>query len=77
MMNYDADYEINQYIDQAADSYISLKDLLLQYHMTYDEAIKKAAEFREKYYGFLNQYAIKSENIVRLCYDLMAKIKHL
>lgn len=76
MINYDADYEINQYIDQAADSYVSLKDLLLQHHMTYDEALQKTAEFREKYYGFLNQYAIKSENIVRLCYDLMAQIKH-
>lgn len=75
MMNYDADYEINQYIDQAADCYISLKDLLLQHHMTYDEALQKTAEFREKYYGFLNQYAMKSENIVRLCYDLMAQIK--
>ena len=75
MMNYDADFEINQYIDQEAACYISLKDLLLQHHLTYDEAIQKTAEFREKYYDFLNQYAMKSENIVRLCYDLMAQIK--
>lgn len=75
MMDFELDYEMNKYIDQQADKYISLENLLSQHHLTYDEALQKTAEFIEKYHHLMEQYAIGQQNLVRLCYDLTAQIR--
>lgn len=38
---YDIDYEIYKYINELADQYVELDELLKQNHLTFDEAIQK------------------------------------
>ena len=73
-MNYDIDYEIYQYINQQAENYISLEELLLQQNLTYDTALQKMAEFKENYHFLLGKYHIRNQNLVNICYDLAKKI---
>jgi len=73
-MNYDIDYEIYQYINQQAENYIPLEELLSQKNLTYDTALQKMAEFKEKYHFLLGKYHIRNQNLVSLCCDLAEKI---
>ena len=75
MTSHDTEYEIYQYIDEQADNYVPLKELLLQHGMSYDDALRKASEFKEKYYQLLEKHCIGHQNLVSLCYDLIAQIK--
>lgn len=38
---YDIDYEIYKYINELADQYVELDELLKQNHLTFNEAIQK------------------------------------
>lgn len=73
-MEYDLNYEINKYINQAADDYISFKDFLKKKNLTLREAQQIVNQFREKFFSLLAKYSIGSENFVVTCYDLMEKI---
>ena len=73
-MNNDIDYEIYQYINQQAENYIPLKELLSQKKLTYDTALQKAAELKEKYHFIRKKYHIQNQNLVSFCYDLMKQI---
>ena len=48
MTSHDTEYEIFRYIDEQAENYVTLKELLLQHGLAYDEALQKASEFKEK-----------------------------
>ena len=73
-MNYDIDYEIYQYINQQAENYIPLEELLSQQNLTYDTALQKMAESKEKYHFLLGKYHIRNQNLASLCCDLAEKI---
>ena len=73
-MNYDIDYEIYQYINQQAENYISLEELLSQQNLAYDTALQKMTEFKEKYHFLLGKYHIRNQNLASICYDLAEKI---
>lgn len=70
-MMYDIDYEINKYIDEQANQYIELDELLKQNHLTFDEVKQKVKQFKEKFYSLLSKYSISNRNLVATCYDLM------
>lgn len=73
-MNYDLDYEIYQYINQQAQNYIPLKELLEQNELTYDIAKQKVSEFIKNYTALLHNCHIRNQNITALCHDLIEKI---
>ena len=74
-MMYDIDYEIYKYINELADQYVELDDLLKKNHLTIEEAKQKVKQFKEKFYSLLERYAIGSQNLVVTCYDLIERIK--
>ena len=71
---YDIDYEIYKYINELADQYVELDELLKQNHLTFDEAIQKIKQFKEQFYSLISKYSIGSQNLVATCYDLMERI---
>ena len=73
----DIDYEIYKYINEQADQYIELDELLRQHHLTVEEAKQKAMQFKEEFYNLLSKYSIGSQNLVQTCYDLIECIKKL
>lgn len=75
-MDYDIDFEINKYIDEQADQYTELDELLKQNHITSDEAQLRVNQFKEKFYSLLSKYSISNQNLMRTCYDLMERISH-
>ena len=75
MTSYDIEYEMFRYIDEQANNYVPSEKFLLQHGMSYDEALQKATEFKEKYYQLLEKHGIGHQNLVSLCYDLIAQIK--
>lgn len=74
-MNYDMDDAINQYLEEQADQYVDLHQLLKENHLTFDEAQKRVKQFKEKFYSLLAKYSISSQNLVKTCYDLMDHIR--
>lgn len=70
-MEFDIDYEIDKYIDEQADQYVELDELLKQNHLTFDEAQQRVKQFKEKFYSLLSKYSISNQNLVKTCYDLM------
>jgi len=77
IMNHDIDYEIYQYVNQQAESYIPLGELLAQRNLSYDSAKHKTAGFREKYHQLQHDYHIRNQNVVMLCLDLMTRMEQL
>lgn len=72
---YDVDYEIYKYIDKMADEYVEFDELLKQNQLTFDEAMRQADQFKEKFYDLLAKYSIVSQNLVVICFDLMEQIR--
>lgn len=70
-MIYDIDFEINKYIDEQANQYIELDELLKQNHLTFNSAKQKVKQFKEKFYSLLSKYSISNQNLVKTCYELM------
>lgn len=71
---YDIDYEIYKYINELADQYVETDELLKRNHLTFDEALQQAKQFKEKFYTLLDKYSIGSQSIVVICYELMERI---
>ena len=73
---YDIDYEIYKYINELADQYVELDELIKHNHLTFDEVQQCVKQFKEQFYSLLSKYSIGSQNLVVTCYDLMEHIKH-
>lgn len=73
-MEFDIDYEIDKYINEQADQYVELDELLKQNSLTFNSAKQKVKHFKEKFYSLLSKYSIISQNLVETCYDLMERI---
>ena len=72
----DIDYEIYKYINELADQYVELDELIKHNHLTFDEVQQCVKQFKEQFYSLLSKYSIGSQNLVVTCYDLMEHIKH-
>lgn len=59
--------EIQRFLDDEADSYISTEELLSEYGLTYEEALKSAEKFREQFFSVLTEKDLEKRNISRLC----------
>lgn len=73
-MEFDIDYEIDKYIDEQADQYVELDELLKQNSLTFNSAKQKVKHFKEKFYSLLSKYSISNQNLVKTCYYLMEHI---
>ncbi len=71
---YDVDYEIYKYINELADEYVELDELLKQKHLTFTKAQQQAEQFKEAFYALLAKYSIRSQDLIVICYDLMEHI---
>ena len=72
---YDIDYEIYKYINELADQYVELDELLKQNHLTFDEVKQKIKQFKEQFYSLISKYSIGSQNLVETCYDLIERME--
>lgn len=72
---YDIDYEIYKYINELADQYVELDELLKQNHLTFDEVKQKIKQFKEQFYSLISKYSISSQNLVETCYDLIERME--
>lgn len=72
---YDIDYEIYKYINEQADQYVELDELLKQNHLTFDEVKQKIKQFKEQFYSLISKYSIGSQNLVETCYDLIERME--
>lgn len=72
---YDIDYEIYKYINELADQYVELDELLKQNHLTFDEVKQKIKQFKEQFYSLISKYSIGSQNLVETCYDLIKRME--
>lgn len=72
---YDEEEEINRLIDEAADEYISLEELLEQKGMTFDTALSEIEKYRKQFFDTLNLYGIDCENISRICFETTQLLK--
>lgn len=52
--------EINRFIDDEADNYISTDDILKNNNLTFDEALKSTNKFREDFFNLLKNCRIES-----------------
>ena len=71
----DIDYEIYKYINELADQYIELDDLLEQNGVSYSEALEQAAQFRKQFLCLLEKHAVRNQDLVVTCWDLMERIE--
>ena len=67
---YSEDEEINRLIDEAADEYLSLDDLLNKIGMTLDEALSEVEKYRTRFFDTLTEFDIDCGNIDRICFDV-------
>jgi hypothetical protein len=70
-MKRDIDYEIDKYIDEQADEYMTFGELLENRGITLDEVRHEVKKFREKFNRLLEKYSISGQNLVTTCRDLM------
>ena len=63
----DIDYEIYKYINELADQYIELDDLLEQNGVSYSEALEQAAQFRKQFLCLLEKHAVRNQDLVVIC----------
>lgn len=72
---YSEDEEINRLIDEAADEYLSLDELLNQIGITLDEALSEAKKYRSRFFDTLTKFSIGCDNIDRICFDVAQLLK--
>lgn len=72
---YDENKEIELLIDEAADEYVSLDELLDQLGMTYADALSEAEKYRSRFFDTLTVLGVKHGNISRICFDVAQLLK--
>lgn len=74
-MEYDMEYKVYQYLNEQAAQYVPFSELLRQNRLTFPEAKQQVDAFRERFHRLLEKHHIACSNAVRLCYDLMERIR--
>lgn len=67
--------EINRLIDEAADEYQPLEEILEQHGLTFNEALKAAEGFQNRFFDTLDTFGIKHRKIERVCFDVVSLLK--
>ena len=62
--------EINDLIDEAADTYRTPEEILREQGLTLEQAVREADIFRERFFSLLQAKLISSENISRICREV-------
>ena len=67
-----SEYEgIEDLINEAADSYKPIEEILSEYGITFEQALGKANQFREKFFDTLKNKEIDTSNISKICCDVV------
>ena len=62
--------EINDLIDDAADTFRTPEDILREQGLTLEQAVREADAFRERFLSLLQAKLIPTDNISRICRDV-------
>lgn len=68
--------EINDLIDEAADEYQTIEDILREQQLTFQQAMTEANAFREKFFAVLGSKNIPADNISRIYCDIAGLTEH-
>lgn len=68
--------EIDDLIDEAADEYRSIEDILREQGITPEQAVHEANAFRQKFLALLRLNKIPSDNISRICREVAGLMEH-
>ncbi len=63
--------EIEDLINEAADSYKPIEEILSEYGFTFEQVLGKANQFRERFFQILKNKEIDTFNISKICYDVV------
>ena len=74
---YDEYEEIQQFLDEEADSYVPFEAFLEGHGFTFEEALNGADNYRSKFFSFLGKNGITSNNINLICVELAEKLYKL
>lgn len=72
---YDEYEEIQQFLDEEADSYVTFEEVLEGHGFTFEEALNGADNYRSKFFSFLGKNEITSNNINVICVELAEKLQ--
>lgn len=67
--------EINRLIDEAADKYQPLEEILKQHGLTFKEALMNAKNLQNRFFDTLNVYGIKRREMEQVCFDVVSLLK--
>ncbi|MFQ7292858.1 MAG: hypothetical protein ACLRQ0_11565 [Monoglobales bacterium] len=67
--------EINRLIDEAADEYQPLEEILEQHGLTFNEALNAAEGFQNRFFDTLDTCGIKHREIEQVCVDVVSFLK--
>ena len=63
--------EIEELINEAADSYKPVEEILSEYGITFEQGLGKANQFSEKFFDTLKNKKIETFNISKICCDVV------
>lgn len=67
--------EINRLIDEAADKYQPLEEILKQHGLTFKEALMNAKNLQNRFFDTLNVYGINRREMEQVCFDVVSLLK--
>ena len=63
--------EIEDLINEVADSYKPVEEILSEFSLTFEQALSKANQFCEKFFAILKNKKIETSNISKICCDIV------
>lgn len=67
--------EMQKFLDNEADCYVPFEEILEGRDLTFEDALKGAENYHNKFFQLLRENGIDSNNISRICVELSEKIK--
>ena len=61
---------INDWIDEAADTYQSPEEILREQGLSMEQAVHEAEVFRERFFALLQAHHFSGDNISRICQNV-------
>ena len=68
--------EINDLIDEAAEEYRPIEEILNEQGMTLEQAVHETDAFRQKFFALLRSEGIPADNISRICREVAELTEH-
>lgn len=73
---YDEYDEINRFLDDEAEKYISTEEKLAERGIDFETAVSAAEKFRSKFFDLLDKKGICKDNICQICFDISELLKN-